>query len=74
MGTVSNKMVVLQLAVSKALALNEYGGARLILDEHLHTPLWSEQVAMTIYLNKHCNGALFTYDHLDGWSYTEEGA
>lgn len=73
MGKVSNKMVILQLAVSKALAKDEYGDVRSMLDEYLHTPLWSEQVHMTIYLNKHCNGALFTYDHLDGWSYTEEG-
>jgi len=69
---VSNELVQVQLAVNPSIEANEYGDIRSIMDELLPTPLWSEQVHMTIYLNKHVNGALFTYDG-DGWSYIEEG-
>ncbi len=72
MGT-SNKVVV-QLAVAKAIADSDYVLMSAILNEYLPHPLWSEQVSMTIYLNKHVVGALFNYAPVDGWCYVLEGA
>ena len=70
----STRVKLVQFAVKESILKQEFGDIRSILDELLHTPLWSEQVAMTIHLNNICYGALFSYDHLDGWTYTEEGA
>lgn len=71
---VSNELVNLQLALLKSIQASEYGDIRSIMDEQLPAPLWSEQVIMTQYLNKHVNGALFSYDKDDGWYYVEEGS
>jgi hypothetical protein len=57
----------------KPIIASEYDDILSLLNEHLPSPLWSEQVEMTHHLNLHVNGALFTYDN-DGWSYVEEGA
>jgi hypothetical protein len=70
----SNKVVIVQLAVAKAIAASDYVLVSAILSEYLPHPLWSEQVSMTIYLNRHVNGALFNYVPVDGWCYVLEGA
>lgn len=43
-----------------------------ILNAHLPSPLWTEQVEMTHHLGLHVNGVLFSYDG-EGWTYIEEG-
>ena len=70
----SNKIVLVQLAVKKAIDDSDYILVSAILHNHLPNPLWSEQVSMTIYLNKHIEGALFNYAPIDGWCYVLEGA
>lgn len=71
---VSNELVQLQLSLDKAITCSDYIVLAELLNEAMTAPLWSEQVIMTVYLNKHVVGALFHYCPVDGWCYVLEGA
>jgi len=71
---VSNELVQLQLSLDKSITCSDYTLIVELLNEAMTAPLWSEQVIMTVYLNKHVVGALFHFEPTDGWCYVMEGA
>ena len=61
-----------QAKILGSILNDEYGDIRSMLDEYLPNPTFSEQLAMSHYLDIRVIGARFTYETGLGWWYDEE--
>lgn len=61
----------IQTKLLSSVLADEYGDIRSMLDEYLPQPTFSEQLAMSHYLDVRVIGARFKYETGLGWWYDE---